>query len=86
MSKPSARPATAQAAFTVGTLVTYKPSAWRANRTEANGYSQTRRMGIVMTISNPSPGLLARLVQVNWGTYGTFWDRTANLEVLNASR
>ena len=84
--KPSAGSAEGQAAFTVGTLVTYKPSANRTNRTEANGYTQTRRMGIVMTISNPSPGLSARLVQVNWGTYGTFWDRTANLEVLNGSR
>jgi hypothetical protein len=83
--EPSAGAAEGQAAFTVGTLVTYKPSANRANRAEANGWTQTRRMGIVMTISNPSPEV-PRLVQVNWGTYGTFWDRTANLEVLNASR
>jgi hypothetical protein len=77
---PSPGPAEAQAAFTVGTLVTYKPSASRANRTEANGYSQTRRLGIVMD------GDGERLVQVNWGSYGTFWDRVANLEVLNGSR
>ena len=84
--KPSAGAAEAQAAFTVGTLVTYKPSASRALRTKANGYSQTRRLSIVMD----GDGMLAtphvRLVQVNWGAYGTFWDRVANLEVLNASR
>ena len=82
--KPSAGAAEAQAAFTVGTLVTYKPSASRANRTEANGYSQTRRLGIVMDGDGKTPHV--RLVQVNWGSYGTFWDRVANLEVLNASR
>ena len=84
--KPSAGAAEAQAAFTVGTLVTYKPSASRALRTKANGYSQTRRLGIVMD----GDGMLAtphvRLVQVNWGAYGTFWDRVKNLEVVNASR
>jgi hypothetical protein len=79
--EPSAGAAEGQAAFTVGTLVTYKPSANRANRTEANGWTQTRRMGIVMDVSG-----LGDTAQVNWGTYGTFWDRTANLEVLNASR
>ena len=84
--KPSAGAAEAQAAFTVGTLVTYKPSASRALRTKANGYSQTRRLGIVMdgdALTGPHD---VRLVQVNWGAYGTFWDRVANLEVLNASR
>jgi len=82
--KPSAGAAEAQAAFTVGTLVTYKPSASRARRTKANGYSQTRRLGIVMDGDGKTPHV--RLVQVNWGSYGTFWDRVANLEVLNASR
>ncbi len=82
--KPSAGAAEAQAAFTVGTLVTYKSSASRALRTKANGYSQTRRLGIVMDGDGKTPHV--RLVQVNWGAYGTFWDRVANLEVLNASR
>ena len=79
--EPSAGAAEAQAAFQVGALVTYKPSTNRANRTEANGWTQTRRMGIVMDVSG-----LGDTAQVNWGAYGTFWDRTANLEVLNASR
>jgi hypothetical protein len=79
--KPSAGAATAQAAFTVGTLVAYKPSANRVDQT-------FKRLGIVVeTDNNVAVHLLpTRLVQVNWGSYGTFWDRTANLEVLNASR
>ena len=79
--KPSAGVATALAAFTVGTLVAYKPSANRVDQT-------FKRLGIVVeTDNNVAVHLLpTRLVQVNWGSYGTFWDRTANLEVLNASR
>ena len=68
----------------MGSLVTYKPHPDRARRTEANGYSQTKRMGIVMDGDGKPPHV--RLVQVNWGSYGTFWDRASNLEVLNASR
>jgi len=79
--KPLTGAAEAHAALQVGTLVTYKPSANRANRTEANGWTQARRMGIVMDVSG-----LGDTAQVNWGTYGTFWDRVKHLEVLNESR
>jgi len=72
----------------VGDLVTYKPHPDRARRTEANGYSQTKRMGIVMAVDNNVAGHVPtrRLIQVNWGSYGTFWDPAKNLEVVNASR
>ena len=42
-------------------------------------------MGIVMGIDKMGKDKI-RLVHVNWGAYGTFWDRVANVEVLNASR
>ena len=83
--KPSAGAAEAQAAFTVGTLVTYKSSASRAT-TMVNGEPRPgKRMGIVMGIDKMGKDKI-RLVHVNWGAYGTFWDRVANVEVLNASR
>jgi hypothetical protein len=86
--EPSAGVAEAQAAFTVGSLVTYRPSASRAKRTEANGYDQNKRLGIVIATEKTAVRLSnsIRLVQVNWGAYGTFWDRVRNLEVVNASR
>jgi hypothetical protein len=74
--------------FTVGALVTYKSNPERAKRTEAIRASQAKRMGIIIAIDNNVAGHVAsrRLVQVNWGGYGTFWDPAKNLEVVNASR
>jgi len=70
--------------FAVGALVTYKPKPERAKRTEAI----SKRIGIIIAIDNNVAGHVAsrRLVQVNWGSYGTFWDPAKNLEVVNASR
>ena len=74
--------------FAVGALVTYKPKPERAKRTETIRASQAKRMGIIIAIDNNVAGHVAsrRLVQVNWGSYGTFWDPAKNLEVVNASR
>jgi hypothetical protein len=70
--------------FAVGALVTYKPKPERAKRTEAI----SKRMGIIIAIDDNVAGHVAsrRLAQVNWGSYGTFWDPAKNLEVVNASR
>tara|TARA_Y100000296_G_C4951200_1_gene146313 strand:+ start:297 stop:521 length:225 start_codon:yes stop_codon:yes gene_type:complete len=72
----------------VGDLVTYKSNPERAKRTEAIRASQAKRMGIIIAIDDNVAGHVAsrRLVQVNWGSYGTFWDPAKNLEVVNASR
>ncbi len=86
--KPSAGAATAQAAFTVGSLVKYRDHASRA-KTIVNGEPRhDKRWGIVIATEKTAVRLSnsIRLVQVNWGAYGTFWDRVKNLEVLNASR
>ena len=66
--------------FIVGTLVKYKNHASRN--------TSDKRMGIIIAIDNNVAGHVAsrRLVQVNWGGYGTFWDPAKNLEVVNASR
>ena len=66
--------------FIVGTLVKYKNHASRN--------TSDKRMGIIIAIDNNVAGHVAsrRLVQVNWGSYGTFWDPAKNLEVVNASR
>ena len=74
--------------FAVGALVTYKSNPERAKRTEAIRASQAKRIGIIIAIDNNVAGHVAsrRLVQVNWGSYGTFWDPAKNLEVVNASR
>ena len=70
--------------FAVGALVTYKSNPERAKRTEAI----SKRMGIIIAIDDNVAGHVAsrRLAQVNWGSYGTFWDPAKNLEVVNASR
>jgi len=75
--KSSAGAAEAQAAFTVGSLVTAKPTS-PARWTKP-------RVGILMAIDRMGTDNI-RLVQVNWGSYGTFWDRVKSLEVLNESR
>ena len=64
--------------FAVGALVTYK----------ASSFSFSKRMGIIIAIDDNVAGHVAsrRLAQVNWGSYGTFWDPAKNLEVVNASR
>jgi len=64
--------------FAVGALVTYK----------ASSFSFSKRMGIIIAIDDNVAGHVAsrRLAQVNWGAYGTFWDRVKNLEVVNESR
>jgi hypothetical protein len=64
----------------VGDLVIYKPA-----RPHYDGADRSRmrakRLGIVMETERHAlrNGALA---QVNWGTYGTFWDPVANLEIL----
>ena len=63
--------------FTVGTLVRYKKDASRN--------TSDKRLGVVFAIDKMGTSN-TRLVHVNWGAYGTFWDRVRNLEVVNASR
>ena len=75
--EPSAGVAEAQAAFAVGTLVRYKKDASRN--------TSDKRLGVVFAIDKMGTSN-TRLVHVNWGAYGTFWDRVRNLEVVNASR
>jgi hypothetical protein len=82
---PSEDSTETQATFAVGTLVTYKPSASRALLHGPDVLRSGKRMGIVMGIDKMGKDKI-RLVHVNWGAYGTFWDRVANVEVLNASR
>ena len=78
--EPSAGVAEAQAAFAVGTLVRYKKDASRN--------TSDKRLGVVIGRENTVIRLSKsiRLVHVNWGAYGAFWDRVRNLEVVNASR
>ena len=86
--EPAAGVAEAQAAFTVGSLVKYRDHASRA-KTIVNGEPRhDKRWGIVIATEKTAVRLSnsIRLVQVNWGAYGTFWDRAKNLEVVNASR
>jgi hypothetical protein len=66
--------------FTVGTLVRYKKDASRN--------TSDKRLGVVIGRENTAIRLSKsiRLVHVNWGAYGAFWDRVRNLEVVNASR
>jgi len=70
----------AEAICTVGTLVTYKRTGWNLS---TNGGTQRKRLGVVVGVD---PAWISQLVQVNWGEYGTFWDRIERLEVLNESR
>ena len=85
---PSEDSTEAQATFAVGTLVKYRDHASRA-KTIVNGEPRhDKRWGIVIATEKTAVRLSnsIRLVQVNWGAYGTFWDRVKNLEVVNASR
>ena len=85
---PSEDSTEAQATFAVGSLVKYRDHASRA-KTIVNGEPRhDKRWGIVIATEKTAVRLSnsIRLVQVNWGAYGTFWDRVKNLEVVNASR
>ena len=66
--------------FAVGALVRYKKDASRN--------TSDKRLGVVIGRENTVIRLSKsiRLVHVNWGAYGAFWDRVRNLEVVNASR
>ncbi len=89
MAEPAATPEPSegsgapQTTFQVGALVRYKR---HASRTMVNGEARApKRRGIIMAIDKMGKQH-ARVVHVNWGAYGTFWDRVRNLEVVNASR
>ena len=80
----------AEAICTVGTLVTYKRTGWNLSTNGGTqrkrflgAQAQRKRLGVVVGVD---PAWISQLVQVNWGEYGTFWDRIERLEVLNESR